>query len=185
VARAATGAVVTPDGVGDGGALTRLRPARPDELGLLEAWRREPASPYEDWSGPPAPGLAGTALPPTAGGGELVVTDGQDRPLGTVSWRPVAHGPTPASQAFDIGISLRPHARGHGHGARAQRLLVDLLLTTTGVHRVQATTDVDNEAEQRALRRAGFTLEGVLRAAQWRAGAHHDVQSWSRLRSDA
>ena len=91
----------------------------------------------------------------------------------------------PGSQAFDVGISLRPHARGRGHGARAQRLLADYLFVTTGVHRVQATTDVANAAEQAALRRAGFVLEGVLREAQWRAGAYHALQSWSRLRTDA
>jgi RimJ/RimL family protein N-acetyltransferase len=47
---------------------------------------------------------------------------------------------------------------------------------------VQASTDV---ADQVALRRAGFTLEGVLRGAQCRAGGEHDLQSWSRLRTDA
>jgi len=168
-------------------ALTRLRAARPDEVDLLEAWRREPASPFEDWTGPPPPGVHGSGPATTAGAGagELVVTDEHDSPLGTVSWRTVSYGPGPGSQAFDVGISLRPHARGHGHGARAQRLLADYLFVTTGVHRVQATTDVANAAEQAALRRAGFVLEGVLRGAQWRAGSHHALQSWSRLRTDA
>jgi RimJ/RimL family protein N-acetyltransferase len=167
-------------------AVTRLRPARPDEAVLLDAWRREPASPYEDWSGEPPPGLGEwAAVPPVQGGSELVVTDGADRPLGTVSWRPVAYGPAAGSQALDVGISLRPPARGQGHGGRAQRLLADHLFATTGVHRVQASTDVENVAEQGALRRAGFTLEGVLREAQWRGGAYHALQSWSRLRTDA
>ena len=165
---------------------TRLRPARPDEAGLLAAWRAEPASPYEDLDGPQPPGHEHVGrLPPPGGGGELVVTDADDTPLGTVSWRPVAYGPNAGSQAYDIGISLRPFARGHGHGARAQWLLVDYLLVTTPVHRVQASTDVGNVPEQRALARAGFRLEGVLRGAQWRAGAHHDLQCWARLRTDA
>ena len=166
-------------------ALTRLRAARADETDLLEAWRREPASPFEDWTGAPPPGVHGSVPAATAGSGELVVTDEHDHPLGTVSWRTVSYGPGPGSQAFDVGISLRPHARGRGHGARAQRLLADYLFVTTGVHRVQATTDVANTAEQAALRRAGFAFEGVLRGAQWRAGAHHALQSWSRLRTDA
>ncbi len=169
-------------------ALTRLRAARPDEAGLLDGWRRSPASPYEDWAGDPPPGLTcagGGALPVPSGAGELVVTDAGDRPLGTVTWRTVAYGPAPGSQALDVGISLRPAARRQGHGGRSQRLLADYLFATTGVHRVQATTDVTNVAEQGALRRAGFTAEGVLRAAQWRAGGYHDVQCWSRLRTDA
>lgn len=165
---------------------TRLRAARDAESALLEQWRREPASEFEDWSGDPPPGFEhGVRLPPPAGGGELVVADGEDRPLGTVSWHPVLYGPTPASQAFDIGISIRPQDRGRGHGARAQQLLADYLFATTAVHRVQASTDVGNVAEQRALERAGFLREGVLRGAQWRCGAFHDLISYARLRTDA
>jgi RimJ/RimL family protein N-acetyltransferase len=166
--------------------VTRLRPARPDEVPLLLSWQVEPASPFEDFRGPPpARGAGGVPLPPGHGSGELVVTDDEDRALGTVTWRPVTYGPATGSQCFDVGISLRPPARGRGHGGRAQRLLADYLFATTGVHRVQASTDVENLPEQGALRRAGFALEGVLRGAQWRAGEYHDLQSWARLRTDA
>ncbi len=165
---------------------TRLRQARHEEAELLDRWYAEPASPFEDWSGDPPPGLeTGPRRSPLPGSGELVVTDASDHPLGTVSWRPVTYGPSAGSQGFDIGISLRPAARGQGHGGRAQRLLADYLFATTGVHRVQASTDVDNLAEQGALRRAGFTFEGVLRGAQWRAGQYRSLQSWARLRTDA
>ena len=165
---------------------TRLRAPRPEEEELLAQWRAEPASPYEDWTGPSAPGVdpAAGVLPPV-GGGELVVTDDADEPLGSVTFRPVAYAPDPGSQAFDIGISLRPTARGAGHGARAQRLLVEYLFATHPVHRVQASTDVENVAERAALRSAGFREEGVLRGAQWRAGTFHDLVSCARLRSDA
>lgn len=166
--------------------MTRLRAARLDERALLAAWQAEPSSPYEDFSGPPPPGVepgAGSLPPP--GGGELVVTDDLDRPIGSVTFRPVAYGPTAGSQAFDLGISLRPGARGQGHGSRSQRLLADYLFLTTPVHRVQASTDVDNTAERAALHRAGFVEEGVLRGAQWRRGAFHDLVGYARLRSDA
>lgn len=163
---------------------TRLRPAHADDVAVLESWPT-PSSPFEDWSGAAAPGAAGSSrLPPPAGGGDLVVTDGDDVLLGTVSWHPVLYGPTPGSTALDIGISLQPFARGHGHGARAQRLLADYLFATTSVHRVQASTDVTNMAEQRALERAGFIREGVTRGAQWRLGAYHDLVSYARLRAD-
>lgn len=166
--------------------VTRLRAARLEEQVLLLRWRGEPASPYEDWSGPAAPGVdVAASVAPPVGGGELVVTDAGDLLLGSVTYRPVSYGPDPGSQAFDIGISLRPSARGAGHGARAQRLLADYLYATHPVHRVQASTDVDNVAERAALRRAGFTQEGVLRGAQWRSGAFHDLVSYSRLRTDA
>lgn len=166
--------------------MTRLRDVRLEEAEVVAQWHAAPASSFEDWSGPPAPGTESAArLPLPVGGGELLVTDDADAPLGTVSWRPVAYGPSPGSQAFEIGISLRPQARGHGHGSRAQRLLVDYLFATTPVHRVQASTDVGNVVEQAALVRAGFTVEGVLRAAQWRGGAFHDLVMYARLRVDA
>lgn len=166
--------------------MTRLRGVRPEEAELVAGWHAAPTSPFEDWSGVPAPGTEHAArLPLPVGGGELLVTDDDDVPLGTVAWRPVAYGPSPGSQAFEIGISLSPQARGHGHGSRAQRLLADYLFVTTPVHRVQASTDVENTAEQSALVRAGFTMEGVLRAAQWRGGAFHDLAMYARLRIDA
>lgn len=167
---------------------TRLRPPRDDEeLAAVRAW--PPASPYEDWSGSPGPAgaegeAAGGGAAPGSGGGELLVTDGHDRVVGSVSWRQVPYGPNPGSVALDVGISLRPDARGIGHGGRGQRLLAEYLFATTSVHRVQATTDVENAAEQRALERAGFRREGVLRGAQWRLGRHHDLVSYARLRSD-
>ena len=169
----------------DGEALTRLRPAHDSEQALLEAWREDPQSPYEDWSGAAAPGTEDAdRLLPHPGGGQLVVADGMDDPLGTVSWHPVLYGPTPGSVAWDIGISLRPFAQGLGHGARAQRMLVTYLFATTPAHRVQASTDVLNLPEQRALERAGFEREGVARGAQWRGGRWHDLVVYARLRGE-
>lgn len=170
----------------DGRLLTRLRPSRPADAGLLAAWRAVAGSPYEDWGGPPAPGVPADGRPaPPVGGAELVVTDAADQPLGTVSWHAVLHGPNLGSQALEIGISLQPEARGRGHGSRAQAMLAQLLFTTTAVHRIQALTDVANLAEQRALDRAGFQWEGVLRGAQWRQGDWHDLVCYARLRADA
>lgn len=169
----------------DGTLLTRLRPARHDDAPLLASWRTDPCSEFDDWTGPEPPGIGdGLRMLPPAGTGDLVVTDGDDAPIGTVTWRPVLYGPNLGSQALDIGISLRPFARGRGHGARAQRMLAAYLFTTTPVHRVQASTDVANVPEQRALERAGFSREGVLRGAQWRAGDWHDLVSYACLRRD-
>ena len=163
--------------------LTRLRAPRPREQALLAQWHAEPASEFEDLGGT---GSHQDGPPPhrPEGGGELVVTDGEDRLLGTVGWRTVLYGPNAGSTACNIGISLRPEARGAGHGTRAQRMLADYLFATSAVHRVEASTDVDNVVEQKALERAGFTREGVLRGAQWRRGAWHDLVGYARLRSD-
>jgi RimJ/RimL family protein N-acetyltransferase len=165
--------------------VTRLRPVRPDEAALLDGWRSQPETQFETWGEPP-PGIADSArMPAPHGMGELMVTDGDDQPIGTVGWHQVLHGPNVGSIALDIGISLRPEHRGVGHGARAQRMAAEYLFRTFPVHRVQASTDVSNVAEQKALERAGFAREGLMRGAQWRQGAWHDLVSYARLRGDA
>ncbi len=168
-----------------GHVVTRLRPARPDEAELVREWHDDPQTEYEDWGAPP-PGVAvSERIPRPPGMDELVITDGDDSPVGTISWHHVLHGPNVGSLALDIGISLRPEHRGHGHGSRAQRMAADYLFRTHPVHRVQASTDIDNVVEHKALERAGFVREGLIRGAQWRAGAWHDLVSYARLRDDA
>jgi RimJ/RimL family protein N-acetyltransferase len=167
------------------GVLTRLRPVRRTDLRLLQEWDRSPGSEFEDLAGASPPGVRTTdRLPLPPGSGTLAVTDGDDVLLGSVGWHPVTYGPNAGSRALDIGISLHSSYWGRGHGSRAQRMLAAHLFATTPVHRVQASTDVRNLAEQRALERAGFRREGVLRGAQWRRGAFHDLVSFARLRTD-
>jgi RimJ/RimL family protein N-acetyltransferase len=119
--------------------------------------------------------------------GKLIVElagDGDPVPIGDVSWHAVDYGPPPASRCWNIGINLLPDWRGHGYGTRAQRLLAEHLLATTPVERIEASTDVENVAERRSLERAGFTFEGILRRAQFRAGAWHDMASYSLVRGE-
>jgi len=63
-------------------------------------------------------------------------------------------------------------------------MLAEFLFDTTELDRVEATTDVDNVAEQRALEKSGFTREGVTRGAQLRGGVRRDVVHYGLLRSD-
>jgi RimJ/RimL family protein N-acetyltransferase len=165
--------------------VTRLRPARPEEAALVDAWRADPHTEYEDWGDPP-PGVSATqTIPKPHGMGQLLITDGHDQPVGTIGWHQVLHGPNAGSIALDIGIYLRPEHRGLGHGSRAQRMVAEYLFHSFPVHRVQASTDVTNVAEQKSLERAGFLREGIIRGAQWRLGAWHDLVSYARLRDDA
>jgi len=117
-------------------------------------------------------------------GGTLIVESVvDDKPLGTVSWHLVHHGPNPESSAWNIGIALIPEARGRGFGTQAQRLLAQYLFATTSANRIEASTDVENVAEQRALEKAGFSRDGVLRGAQYRAGEWRDVALYSVVRN--
>jgi RimJ/RimL family protein N-acetyltransferase len=104
--------------------------------------------------------------------------------IGDIGWHPVSYGPNDESLALNIGVSLIPEARGHGHGTEAQRLIAELLFRLFDIERVEAATDVDNVAEQRSLEKAGYTREGILRRAQFRAGGYHDLVSYSILRED-
>jgi RimJ/RimL family protein N-acetyltransferase len=147
-----------------------------------EARAVDDSSEYDAWpedetkDGPPR--LLGRLLV------ELTDADGLMGVAGVVSWHRVAYGPNPGSHAWNVGIGLAPESRGHGVGAVAQRLLAEWLLATTSTHRIEASTDVSNVAEQKSLERAGFTREGVLRAAQRRADGRHDLASYSLLRTD-
>lgn len=117
-------------------------------------------------------------------GALLVERIGDGAVIGSVGWRLVRYGPNPSSNAWQFGIDLVPEARGQGYGSEAQRLLAAWLFATTDVNRVEASTDIDNVAEQRSLERAGFTREGVVRGAQFRAGAYHDLVLYGKLRGD-
>jgi RimJ/RimL family protein N-acetyltransferase len=167
----------------------RLRDVILADADLLDAWNTpEAQGEFNDFGMPrsPAPreALAAGPLRNDHNGQLMVERVADGTPIGTVSWHRVMNGPNPQSAAWNFGISLVPEARGHGYGVEAQRQLADYLFETTDVNRVEASTDVDNIAEQRALERAGFTREGVQRGAQFRAGAYHDLIVYSRLRND-
>ena len=169
--------------------MTALRPIRVEDLDVLARWKTDPEAAGEfQWLG------YGSSRPYrervindqvfSDDGGALAVVDG-DTLCGDVSWHRVSTSPVGDSYCWNIGILLLPKQRGKGHGSAAQRLLADYLFAYTTCERVEAGTDIDNVAEQRALAKAGFTREGVLRHWQWRNGAWHDMVVYSKLRGEA
>jgi len=101
---------------------------------------------------------------------------------GFVGWRLLAiSGPQGVIQ---VGILLLPEHRGRGIGSRAQQLLADYLFSTKTTNRIEASTEVDNIAEQRALERAGFIREGRLRGRGFVRGQWRDGYMYARLRED-
>lgn len=148
--------------------------------GIDDDFPRPPSSsPWDDW-GPMAPEAKDVATERWL----IEVTDdgGLVAAVGDLSAHSVWHGPTSGSRALNIGVSIAEDWRNRGIGSVAQRLLAEHL-HDRGVVRVEASTDVDNLAEQRALSRAGFVYEGVIRAAQQRADGLHDLQGWSHTRT--
>ena len=158
--------------------LVILRPEQLSDLSELTGGD----SPFDDFG----PRTTRTTVRPASldDAGSLVVLDRDGAVAGEVSWHYVHWGPTKASWCPMIGIWLRPIARGRGIGRAAQRQLAELFFSHTAVNRVEAHTDVDNIAEQRALEAAGFRREGLVRGAQWRNGAYRDGYLYAVLRDD-
>jgi RimJ/RimL family protein N-acetyltransferase len=113
--------------------------------------------------------------------GMLIIADG-DEAAGFVSFsKQIANR---ASYYWSMGIIVAPEFRGKGIGTEAQKLIARYLFDHTTANRIEASTEIDNLAEQRALEKAGFTREGVLRGGGFRAGKWHDGVLYSVIRSD-
>jgi hypothetical protein len=156
------------------GLLVELVPFVPDNM-------IDEPSPYDSW-----PEDQPKSIPAELARFHIEVTDmdGLRAVAGSLSWHAVWYGPNAGSKAWNIGIGLAEHTRGHGIGTVAQRLLVHYLFDSTTIDRIEASTDVTNEAEQRSLEKAGFTREGLLRSAQERSDGRHDLYSYSFIRAD-
>jgi RimJ/RimL family protein N-acetyltransferase len=168
--------------------MTELRPLRVEDLGLVTAWKSDAdyGGDFQWFGFGSSRGMRDAVVNDSVidnDGGSLAVVDG-DVLCGDVSWRRVSTGPSLDSACFNIGILICPDQRGKGHGTAAQRLLADYLFAHFTLQRVEASTDVDNLAEQRSLEKAGYTREGVLRGFQWRQGAWRDMVIYSKLRGE-
>ena len=168
----------------------RLRDVTLDDADLLDVWNADEGarSAFNEFGEPPSRAprdvLIRGPLRNEHNGMFMVERASDSVAIGTVGWHRVRYGPNPESDAWNIGIELRPDARGHGFGAEAQRQLAEWLLAYTSLNRVEAQTDVENIAEQRSLEKAGFIREGIARGAQFRAGGYHDLVTYSRVRDD-
>ncbi len=162
-----------------------LRPVGEEDLPLLERLTQDPAAAGEfAWTGwrDLLRFRRGWAEDRLVGddGGVLVIVRGSER-LGFVSWFQVDF---PPSYYWSMGIALLPEARGKGYGTQAHQVLARYLFAHTTVHRIEGVTEAENVAEQRALEKAGFTREGVMRSVFWRDGAWRDGVMYSLLRTD-
>jgi len=154
-----------------------LRPERAADLPLLTGGE----SPFDDF-GPKSVPDEPRPCKLDATGGLSVIADGEV--AGGISWHWTQWGPNAGSRCPMIGIWLRPAYRGRGIGSAAQAQVAELLFRHTTANRVEAHTDVENIAEQKALEAAGFQREGVTRGAQWRDGAYRDGILYAILRDD-
>jgi RimJ/RimL family protein N-acetyltransferase len=118
-----------------------------------------------------------------SGGFLAVLADGQW--TGYATWYPEYYGGAAGSQAWRFGMALLPAARGRGVGTAATNQLTDYLFATSPVHRIESCVAPDNLVSQRMLDRCGYSREGHLRRAEFRAGQWRDLLLYARLREDA
>lgn len=165
----------------------RLRPLVQDDLAMLRRFATEPGLIGLDWAGfrdaeAPARRLAADGYLGADDGRLMVEVEQEHVATGFVSWKAIGYGGV--AKCWEIGIALLPEWRGRGIGWRAQAMLCDYLFCHTPAQRIQAGTHPENTAEQKALEKAGFQLEGVVRACEFRAGQWRDGFLYSRLRDD-
>jgi len=169
----------------------RLRPVAEADLDMFRRFILEPGLIGLDWSGFTDPQAVRRRFDTDsylgADDGRLIVDVAADAELGwqragLVSYLKRHHGTR--SFGWEIGIALLPEWRGQGIGWRAQAMFCSYLFENTSVQRIEASTHEDNAAEQRSLEKAGFTLEGVLRATEFRADKWRAGYVYSRLRTD-
>ena len=76
--------------------------------------------------------------------------------LGMIEVRPNGH-------RADFGYVLAREYWGNGFMPEAIAALVEITLRPPAIYRMEATCDVENKASARALEKAGFSREGLLR----------------------
>jgi RimJ/RimL family protein N-acetyltransferase len=116
----------------------------------------------------------------TGVGAPFVIADARDdQPLGLINlqFREDA-------EVANLAVSVFPEARGRGIAARALRLGALWGLRDLGLARVAAEAAVDNHASIRAIEKAGFQREGILRAHCKTHGERHDCVMFSLVARD-
>jgi ribosomal-protein-alanine N-acetyltransferase len=85
-----------------------------------------------------------------------------------------------------IGYNLAYAHWGRGLATEAVRALVGLGFAQLQLHRIEATTNLDNTGSMRVLAKVGFTEEGILRDyVYWREmGVFYDARLYSLLRRE-
>ncbi|WBB68914.1 GNAT family protein [Micromonospora sp. WMMD812] len=170
-----------------GGTSVRLRPVTEPDLAMFRRFLTEPGLIGLDWggfrdAGAPARRFAADGWLGEEDGRLIVEVGPEAAVTGFVSYRSGLYGGT--ARHWEIGIALLPEWRGRGIGWRAQALICDYLFAHSPAQRIQAGTHPENIPEQRSLEKAGFRLEGVVRACEFRAGRWRDGYLYSRLRDD-
>jgi RimJ/RimL family protein N-acetyltransferase len=169
-----------------GGAI-RLRPPAEADLDAVVEACRDPES--VRWTTVPDPYERSDAEffvgPHTRGrwlrgdGIVYALADADDRYAGSLELRLLSD---PAMA--DVGFLVAPHARGRGYAPAAVRALCDWGFAALGLTRIEWRAYVGNDASLRVAEKAGFTMEGTIRAGLPHRSERRDCWLGARLAND-
>jgi RimJ/RimL family protein N-acetyltransferase len=169
------------------GRLVTLRRHRPENLGAISRWYRDPElSRLTRYSMRPMPQeeidrFFATRL--LAGGSVAygIHERGTERLIGLTTFSSL--DADNGSVLFHITIGERD-AWGHGFGTEAAELMLWLAFERMGLHRVGLSVFAFNERAIRSYRKAGFVEEGRLRSAIARDSRYWDEVLMGILRDE-
>ncbi|WP_327677637.1 GNAT family N-acetyltransferase [Kitasatospora sp. NBC_00458] len=160
-----------------------LAPLDVDDAELLHAWRSDPVAAHE----------LGYWPRPLSALRERIERDVDDAdhdaflvllPDGTPVGSAALADQDMADGLATVRVLVAPEHRGHGYGGAALDALVDLAFGELPLHRLEAVPHTANAPALAALARAGFTREGVRRAACLHRGRRHDLAMLALLRPE-
>ncbi|MER5409421.1 GNAT family protein [Streptomyces sp. NPDC002769] len=83
-----------------------------------------------------------------------------------------------------VGYWIASVAQNQGHAGRAVGLVLQVMADRLGLHRAEASTNLENLPSQRVLRRNGFSPYGVAHSSIFLDGRWQDGLLWERLLGD-
>jgi ribosomal-protein-alanine N-acetyltransferase len=88
------------------------------------------------------------------------------------------------AREVEIGYFVVPNERKKGYANEAIMIMVDYLFLSKDLERIQAKADPENIASCKALEKAGFKREGILRKTFFCRGKWKDDVVYSILREE-